>query len=268
MDRVKGALDSVKADAARLVSPPPKRPLVPRAAAHGIPRPRPAAHLQTSDETHAAQLVERQKEIQKNDAVVQTSVLKLKDGALPPGERAKQLWGVVRGFAGVAVNSAVSGTSRVLHDTSSQIDQREFESQFHLGPEARYLNSFTCAIADAGVPVKCTLYISSTHVCVSASCGIHDTLPLQQIASIVPCVSLATTDQPLLFPLPDPRVKPDSLQIFTTSQTVWEISLVSHSVRHLTTPSSLGAVGLLYAELDKAWRAAAQVPNPSVTYVS
>lgn len=267
MEQVKRRLEIVKDDAAKLLTPAPKVALV-AAAAHTIPRPLPAAQLPTIDEIHLAKQAARQQEIQESNVLVSTSVEKIKDDTLPPAERAKQLWGVVRGMTGKVVTAATVSTVRVVHDATSGYDQKSFLEDFGalVGPSALYLHSFAASVVHQGKSVKCTVHISTTHICIDGN-GVRDLLPWTEVASVLPSVALPTTTAASLYiPVPDPRVKPTALQVFTSRRTVWQFEHVSSLLRHLATQPSHMALTMMYGEMDRAWRAAATVPLPNVSY--
>lgn len=269
MQQLKQKLEHVKEDASKLISSTPKGPLVPPVAA-SIPRPRPPAQLPTADELHLTKQAQRVQEVQRHDEEINSSMGKLKDSTQAPQERAKQLWGVLRGGVGKTIASAAAGASRVVYDTSSNYDQNSFREAFGplTGPSTQYLNSFSCTVMHQQASLKCVVHVSSTHVCFDGT-GLLDVLPLSDIASIIPSISLRTTTEPLFYPVPDPRVKPTALQIFTTKNTVIQLSSITYLVRHLATQSTgAAAFNLLYAEVDRAWRLVSQVPQPNVDYSS
>lgn len=267
MDVVKSTLVKVKEDAEKILTAAPKVALRPNLTA-GIPRPRPPAQAPTADDVRLAKQSSMQQEIQKHSEQVSDSFGKLRDDALPPTERAKQLWGVVRGMTSKVASTAVSKTSQVVHETNYKLDQKSFLDEFGsiVGSAGILLHSFNVQIIHDGVPVKCTLFVTATHVCLHGG-PVKDFLPLGAIASIIPCVSLPTCEGSRYFvAVPDPRVRPTSLQLYTTQRHVWEITSISHTVRHIATDMSLDPFQLLYGELDRAWRAAVTVPLPNVTY--
>lgn len=267
MESMKQTLERVRDDASKLLTPAPKGPLHANMVAC-IPRPRPAAQVPTSDDVHLAKQSDRQQEIQKHSDQVTDSFVKLRDDKLPPAERAKQLWGVLRGVTGKAAAAAASTTSKVVHDANQRLDQKAFQDEFGaiVGSSGMLLHSFSVSVLHAGKPIKCTLHVTSTHLCLEGG-PVKDFLPLGAIASLIPCVALPTSEGSLYFvAVPDPRVRPTSMQIYTAQKYVWELASIGHTLRHAPTDMKLDPLQLLYGELDRAWRSSVTVPLSNISY--
>eukprot|EP00331_Platyophrya_macrostoma_P003055 CAMPEP_0176410086 /NCGR_PEP_ID=MMETSP0127-20121128/2860_1 /TAXON_ID=938130 /ORGANISM="Platyophrya macrostoma, Strain WH" /LENGTH=268 /DNA_ID=CAMNT_0017789541 /DNA_START=41 /DNA_END=847 /DNA_ORIENTATION=- len=267
MDVVKNTLGKVKEDAEKLLAPQPKVALRPNLSV-GIPRPRAPVQSPTADDLRLAKQSNIQQDIQKHSELVSDSMDKLRNDGLPPTERAKQLWGVVRGMTGKVTSTAASKTTQVVHEANYKLDQKAFLDEFGsiVGSGGVLLHRFSAQIVHDGTPISVTLYVTATHLCVEGG-PVKDFLPLGAIASMVPCVALPTVEGSRYFvAVPDPRVKPTALQVYTTQRHVWEITAIRHTVRHVATDMHLDAFQLLYVELDRAWRAAVTVPLTNVTY--
>ena len=250
------------------VATAPKEPLA-FPTAIGIPHPRQPVQGQTDDELHLRKQAARAQEAVAHNEEMNTSLANVRNSELAAGERAKQLWGVVRGFTGKQVSLAAAGTNRAIREVSISQDHNAFVKDFAplVGSSATYVNTFLCAVISGIIPRRVTLHVCSTHLCFDGP-SIREVIALTDVASIIPSVVLPTqTDPPMFIPVPDVRVKPNAVQVFLRDKRVLQLSSFSKSVRQLVShESEVTSLDLFYTEVDKSWRNVVRVPLEGVDY--
>lgn len=246
----------------------PKEPLaLPTIAA--IPHPRQPVQTQTDDELHLRKQAARAQEAVARSEEMNASLANVRNAELAATERAKELWGVVRGFTGKQVSLAAAGTNRTIREVSISQDHAAFVKDFAplVGSGATYINTFLCSVISGVIPRRVTLHVCSTHICFEGP-SVREVFALTDVASVVPSVMLPTQmDPPLFIPVPDVRVKPTAVQVFLRDKRVLQLSNFSKSVRQLVVhESQVSSLDLFYAELDKSWRSVVRVPLEGVDY--
>uniref|UniRef100_A0A7S1LDT5 GRAM domain-containing protein n=1 Tax=Neobodo designis TaxID=312471 RepID=A0A7S1LDT5_NEODS len=172
----------------------------------------------------------------------------------------------------VASNVHAMGEEKV-RALSHQHNQERFEKNFPELVQAgdTLITDYSCKIMSQGVKVSGNLQITNRHL-LFVSDAIKDVIPFAEIASIQRSVALETIDNgpPYIMPVPAPHVIPDCLQIFTTTQKVYQFlafeSTIGKAGAVLTSTIKGKPIDRCYNFLDHAWRAAVPVPLPGVQY--
>lgn len=179
------------------------------------------------------------------------------------------------------VASAVGKTAENLHsgaeDTVRARSAKSNEDRFaHNFPELvsageTLICDFKCRVLSQGQSHHGHFMLSNKFLCFSGD-TIRDIIPLNEIASIQRSVALDTIDNgpPFILPIPAPHVQPDTLQVFTVKQQVFQFlsfeSTLAKVGSSMTTSIKGKPVDRAYNFVDHTWRRAAQVPLPGFNY--
>lgn len=172
----------------------------------------------------------------------------------------------------VASNVHAAGEEKVralIHQQNQERFERNFPELVQAGEQL--ITDYTCRIMSQGVKVTGNMQITTRHV-VFVGETIKDVIPFAEIASIQRSVALDTIDNgpPYIMPIPAPHVIPDCLQIFTTTQKVYQFlafeSTAGRAGQVLTSTIKGKPIDRCYNFMDHAWRAAVPVPLPGVQY--
>ena len=133
------------------------------------------------------------------------------------------------------------------------------------------ITDYACKVMHQGMQVSGNLQITNRNVCF-VSDGLKDIIPFTEIASIQRSLALETVDNgpPFIMAIPAPHVLPDTLQLYTVRQALFQFlgfqsvvgsagSVVSSSIKGRT-------IDRAYNFMDHAWRAATPVPLPGIQY--
>lgn len=213
-------------------------------------------------------------------------------------------------FASHMVLNVEKGASEVAARARDQA--RNLERQYHtdmfksLFPAysergENLLAAYACAVMHEGSKISGTMYITSHNVFFYASMGsamnemreaiinatssssaasdnrvqgIKEVIPLSEIASIQPGVSLETFDKnaPYFVPLPHPQVRIYAMEMYRPSTQSLYKFFSFESARNKAGDIFCGNVKMTCAEkaysyIDRAWRSTVEVPLPGVKYV-
>ena len=262
---------SAKEGVAKALEPPTKLPIVPARFPGLIPRPR-EIRVPTSDEIHLSVQASRAEQAQRHASEVDKGFASVKDSTQKPTERLSGVLDIVRGSTLKAAVVVASASTSLARSHSSNVDVQEFAHEFGSLVEqfnSTHLSAHDCLVVSAGVGYPCVLHVTTTHLCIVGR-QVKDIIPLLQVASILPCVLLPTEDHSLLFfSIPDPSVRPNSVEVCTVQRMRYQLMSFSDSVRRRVANSNVSRTSpaeLFLASLDRAWRGAAQVPLENVEY--
>lgn len=233
-----------------------RRPVNPRHVME-IPSQLPKANIPTVSEMEARRQAELLKQIEEESVEQQQGACAVKTGATPK-EKILGAFAATKGFASKSFLTAKLHTTNTVKNSSFSRDLDAFLSEFgdlvRKGPTA-LVSCHEGYVMCEGEPHLVDIYVSTSHLCVAGK-AVYDAIPLRDIASIYPSVSLATTElTPHFVHVPDPIVKPNAVQVYTQASTVYQFLGIAHSIRHAV--SSFADVDpciLFYASLDDAWR--------------
>ena len=130
---------------------------------------------------------------------------------------------------------------------------------------------FKCRVLSQGQSVYGHFQVSNHYLCFTGD-TIRDIIPLNEIVSVQRSVALDTLDNgpPFILPIPAPHVQPDTLQVFTAKQQVFQFlsfeSTIAKVGASMTSSIKGKPVDRAYNFLDHTWRRTAQVPSPNVQY--
>jgi hypothetical protein len=172
----------------------------------------------------------------------------------------------------VASNVHAMGEEKVralVHQQNAERFERNFPELVQAGDQL--ITDYACKAMSQGIRVNGNLQITTRHI-VFISDAIKDVIPFQECASIQRSVALETVDNgpPYIMPVPAPHVIPDCLQIFTTTQKVYQFlafeSHIGKAGQVLTSTVKGKPIDRCYNFMDHSWRAAVPVPLPGVQY--
>ncbi len=156
-----------------------------------------------------------------------------------------------------------------------QQNQDRFANNFPELAQAgeQLITDYSCKVMSQGIKVSGHLQITTRYV-LFISDTIKDIIAFQEIASIQRSVALETVDNgpPFIMPVPAPHVIPDTLQIFTTTQKVYQFlafeSTIGKAGQVLTSTIKGKPIDRCYNFMDHQWRATVPVPLPGVQYAA
>lgn len=236
-----------------------KRKIITRQAL-SLPPELPPCNLPPPPELHSKRLAEREQEAAEYVKEKNAGWDSLRGGPTSK-DRFFGVVSVVKGFAAHSMKEAQIATSNTMRSSSFSRDLSQFLEEFGDLVRTGTTALITCHegyVMSEGEPVLVDIFVTTTHLCISGR-FLREAIPYREIASVYPSVHLATTElTPFFLHLPDPRVRPTAIQIYTTSMQVYQFLKFAHSARHLAGNSSLIDVDpttLFYAALDHSWRA-------------
>eukprot|EP01059_Diplonema_ambulator_P006323 TRINITY_DN1605_c0_g1_i1.p1 TRINITY_DN1605_c0_g1~~TRINITY_DN1605_c0_g1_i1.p1 ORF type:complete len:284 (+),score=75.70 TRINITY_DN1605_c0_g1_i1:68-853(+) len=243
------------------------------------PRPAPAVEEPTPDEYYE-HAVEEQK---ARSAQAQAEATKTQEEA----SKNKSMLGKLGGYTKSTLTQLGDAADKVHQSIESsargQLISRhiqQFNTEFpQLAESSKYICAYGCKVMHSGQKIEGTAFVCSTAVAFTSKLGIRDTIPLNEIASVIPSVALPTSralngkedSPPYILPLPHPSVQGNCLQLFTTDSRIFQFlefdeTLVAVS-KQVTSTVTGTAYDRFYNFLDHAWRAFVQVPL-AITYSS
>eukprot|EP01062_Namystynia_karyoxenos_P003754 TRINITY_DN11333_c0_g1_i3.p1 TRINITY_DN11333_c0_g1~~TRINITY_DN11333_c0_g1_i3.p1 ORF type:complete len:523 (+),score=88.88 TRINITY_DN11333_c0_g1_i3:102-1571(+) len=199
------------------------------------------------------------------------------------------------------------GTERRVRDMLSARHAKLFAQRFPSLAQRldNLVAAYSCKVFSSGATVCGDLYLTEGHLCFAATWAGNALLPTakekasgllgsfsaaatapagappvrffiqwRDVLSVRPAICLATADplRPFVLPLPDPRVPPDVLQIFTRAGTVVELTgfggLATSAAEKVTGSVQGDALGRCYRFIDSLWRARCTVPDPDYDWAS
>jgi hypothetical protein len=258
-------------------APPPvvKSPAVTLRYQGGPPPPHPPVTEPTPTEEYQMAQAQRQAALeQKDQALAAESAAPAPAGGGGGGffKVVKMATAAAHKVTTVASNVHAMGEDKVRALVHQQ-NQERFEKNCPELVQAgdTLITDYTCKIMSQGVKVSGNLQITTRHL-IFISEAIKDVIPFAEIASIQRSVALDTIDNgpPYIMPVPAPHVIPDCLQIFTTTQKVYQFicfeSTVGKAGAVLTSTIKGKPIDRCYNFMDHSWRAAVPVPLPGVQY--
>jgi hypothetical protein len=262
---------AAKESVAKAMEPPLKLPIVPARYPGPIPKPCKTA-VPTADEIHLSVQAARSEQAQKLSDDVDKGIAAVKDPNQKPTERLGGVLEIVRGSTLKAAVLVASTSTSLVRSHSNNVDVQQFAAEFGSIVDqfnCAHLSAHDCDVVSAGKTYPCVLHVTSSHLCLVGK-EVKDIIPLNQIASLQPCVLLPTEDHSLLFfSVPDPSVRPDAVEVCTTQKTRFQFMSFSDSLRRKVANSNVvraSAAELFIASLDRAWRGAVRVPLDGVEY--
>lgn len=244
------------------------------------PHPPGPTQFMTDAEVHLTRQNSRLQENQQLSNNIDQGMGDLTGSGKTAGTRAKGLWGVLANGVKKGIVEVQIGASSAVQSTTGSSQHSRFKSAFgHIVQQGgEFHSSSESHVVHQGVSTPCGVFITSTHLCVNGS-GLNDAIPYKNIVSVVPCVSLPTTDlTPFLMPCPTNQVIPTGVEVFTRVQTMdggpgeclkyQFLGFSDSSVKQMVDSSTKthGPCIKMLADLDKSWRACTQVPAPGVQY--
>jgi hypothetical protein len=133
------------------------------------------------------------------------------------------------------------------------------------------ITDYACKVMHQGMQVSGNLQITNRNVCF-VSDSLKDIIPFSEIASIQRSLALETVDNgpPFIMAIPAPHVLPDTLQLYTVRQALFQFlgfqSIVGGAGSVMTSSIKGRAIDRCYNFMDHAWRAATPVPLPGIQY--
>lgn len=255
--------------------PPPQRgPVMTLRYNGGAPPPHPPCLDPTPDEeyqNHVANKAEQQQ--QRELARQQNNEEQEKQGKGGFGFKLGKLASGVAGAVGKAAENLHGGVEDKVRSSVAKSNNDRFNHNFPelVAAGETLITDYKCRVLSQGQSVYGHFIVSTHYLCFTAD-TIRDIIPLNEIVSIQRSVSLETVDNgpPFVLPIPAPHVLPDTLQIFTIKQQVFQfLSFESTAAKvggAMTTSLKGKPVDRAYNFLDHAWRRATQVPVPGANY--
>lgn len=255
---------------------PVRGPVVTLRYQGGPPPPHPPCTEPTPEEEYQMHEAQRQQALAQKDMALEATERAPAPPASTGGGAFFKLTKLATTVAHVvektASNVHATGEAKVralVHQQNQERFERNFPELVQAGDQL--ITDFTCKVMSQGVKVSGNVQLTNRHLCFVAD-TVKDVIPLQEIASIQRSIALETVDNgpPFIMPVPAPHVIPDTLQLFTTKQQVYQFlnfeSTAGKAGQVLTSTVKGRPIDRCYNFIDHAWRAAVPVPVPGVQY--
>lgn len=240
------------------------------------PPPHPPCLDPTPEEEYARSEAIRQQQLQQKELERQQQVQQTeKSGGGGAFFKVAKLAGAVAHVVEKAAGDVhAKGEASVRELAHSKNQQRFVENFPELAQSGdQLITDYTCRVMSQGQQFSGHLQVTTRNLCFCSE-SLREIIPLQEIASIQKSIALETLDNgpPFIMPIPAPNVLPDTLQVFTVRQQIFQFmhfeSTIAKVGQVMTSTIKGRPVDRAYNFLDHAWRASVQVPLPGLQYAA
>lgn len=253
--------------------PPQKGPILTLRFQGGAPQPQPPVTDPTPDEEYMQHEQNRSQEHQQRE-VAREQEFKQQEEQGKKGAffKVAKLASTVASVTTKVVSDVHSAGEAKVRELHHQRCQERFTRNFpELAATEQPMCDYDCKVMHQGLQVAGHFIVTAKNLCFTSD-QLREIIPLHEIASAQRSIALSTQDRgpPFIMPIPAPHVIPDTVQIFTVKQQVFQFlqfsSALSTVGQNMTATLKGTPVERAFNFFDHAWRRAVQVPLPNVQY--